>query len=212
LANAWFTVAVARLLEATSVGGCLFHYTRVPAYWGTTERIERALELRPNERLLDVGCGTGIWTSLARGFYVGLDTDLALLRYAARRATEARTALVKMSALDLGFVGQAFDRAVIINVIHHLDDLTVDRLLAQLKRVVRTRVVVADVAPEYANRVEAFFNRHDRGAHIRSTEALRNLLARHYTIEREEAFHNWLHTTSQVLFTLAPKNGAPTWT
>ena len=184
--------------------GVVFHYARLPAYWGTMSRLAGALRLQPGERILDVGCGTGIGTALAREHYVGIDMDLPYLLFA-RRGMGAGRAFAKMSATNLGFRAGCFDKAVLINVVHHVDDEGLDRCLLELTRVVRECVIVLDAAPDTANRVSRFFLAHDRGEYLRPRRDLRALLERRYRVEHEEVFHNTLRYVSQVLFTLAPK-------
>ncbi len=188
--------------------GALFYYLRLPTYWGTMDRIRDALGLREGERLLDVGCGTGAAAALARGTYVGVDTTIPYLAFARRRTADAAQHFVAMSALELAFADQSFEKAVVINMVHHLDEPTLDGLLAQLTRVVRDRVVLLDAAPDAANRLEAFFLRHDRGDYIRPRSDLRAIIARHFAIQREEVFHNAIHTLPQVMFQLEPLRAA----
>jgi SAM-dependent methyltransferase len=183
----------------------LFHWTRVPAYWGTTTRIARALDLRDGERVLDVGCGTGFFSKLVPHGYVGIDTEYPSTHFARRRTPPAAHQFLTMSATHLGFAKRSFDKALVINIIHHLDTRSTDRLLSQLRTVVRKRVVLVDGAPDIANAIERFFIHHDRGAHVRQRSALRTMIEPHYDVEDEEVFHNTLHTVPQVLFTLRPR-------
>jgi len=193
-----------RILRALVENDTLFHVLRLPAYWGTLPHLVRAVDAGAGERLLDIGCGTGLGMSLTRGTYVGIDTELRYLRMARRRAPGPRCSFLWMSAVDLGFRDGVFDKAVLINMVHHLEEADVDRLLLQLSRVVRGRVVVLDAAPDIANRVGRFILAHDRGRYVRRLADLRALLARRYVIEREEVFYNATRTVRQVLFTLAP--------
>ena len=195
----------ARILHFLADSRPVFHYGRLPAYWGTFGRLARALDLQAGERLLDVGCGTGVGARLARDMYVGLDTDLEHLRFARAHAPRPSCSFVNMSALRLGFAGASFDKAVLINMVHHLDENILDRLLDQLRGVVRKRVCVLDVAPDASNAVSRFFLGHDRGDHIRERHDLRAALDRYFEVAGEEVFHNFLRTIPQVLFTLAPR-------
>jgi len=195
---------LARLLHGLAAHTDLHHYTRVPAYWGVLPRLARAVDLRRGERLLDVGCGTGIGSRVGQGDSLGFDPDPGSVQLARRFYPRAGHRFVAMAAPDLGLRDAAFDKAMLINMVHHLDDATLDGLLGELRRVVRGRVCVLDIAPDISNPVERFFNAHDRGRHVRERAALRAALARRYQVAAEQVFHNAIHTTAQVLFTLAP--------
>lgn len=184
----------------------VFYYLRTHFYWGTMKRLRRALDLQPGEWLLDVGCGSGMGAGLTRGTYVGIDTDFTYLRFARRRLRHRPThTFMAMSALDLGFRNGAFDKAMMLNVVHHLDDAMADRFLGTLARVVRKKVFVLDHDIERDNIVSGWLVKQDRGAYMRPFAALRDLLAHHYEVENAGRFFNIEHTVACVLFTLVPR-------
>ncbi len=195
-----------RLIHRAVENSAFFFYARTHFYWGTMRRVRAALDLRPGERLLDVGCGSGMGAGLTKGTYVGMDNEMKYLRFARHRLRNRPThSFVKMSAFQLGFFDVAFDKAVMLAVAHHLEDEVLDRFLEQLTRVVRKKMVILDFAPDRDNAVSAWLLSHDRGEHIRQRPDLRRILERHYEVEREEVFFNLEHTISQVLFTLVPR-------
>jgi SAM-dependent methyltransferase len=194
-----------RVLDGVFRHGWLFHYARVPTYFGTARRIEEALATAPGERVLDVGCGTGMFARSTHGTYVGIDTCAAYLQFGRRRARRRPSFFVSMSVTGLGFGDGTFDKALVANLIHHLDDDAADRVLRELTRVVTRKVIVLEAAPEIATPLERFLLAHDRGDYIRDREQLRALLSRHHRVEGEDAFHNSIRTVPQVLFSLVPK-------
>ena len=198
-------VTPTRLLHRLAACAPLFHYGQLPFYWGVTPQLERALDLHPGERVLDIGCGTGIAAAAARGPYVGIDVDVPCVRFAHAHWPRATCTFAIMSALDLGFCDAAFNKAMLINTAHHLSDTVLDRLFEQLTRIVRTRVLVLDMDPGFANAVSRFLLDRDRGEHLRQRTALRPFSTRHYAIESEAAFYNLTRTVPQVLFSLVPK-------
>jgi len=104
-----------------------------------------ALALRPGERVLDVGAGTGVSTEeLGRSgaFAVGADLSLGMLQ--AGRATRRVVPLVAGDALKLPFPDAAFDAVTISFALRNVVDT--DGALRELGRVTRPggRLVVCE--------------------------------------------------------------------
>ena len=104
-----------------------------------------ALALRPGERVLDVGAGTGLSTAeMARSgaFAVGADLSIGMLR--AGRETRRTVPLVAGDALRLPFPDHAFDAVTISFAVRNVVDT--DAALRELARVTRTggRLVVCE--------------------------------------------------------------------
>ena len=96
---------------------------------GWLAHIMRLGDLGRRERVLDVGCGTGRYTSLisertGRPVH-GLDMAIGMLAGACRRAEEMGTdlLLVRGDATILPFRDGAFDAATLFLVVHHVEDL-----------------------------------------------------------------------------------------
>ncbi|PZM94577.1 MAG: demethylmenaquinone methyltransferase [Actinobacteria bacterium] len=105
----------------------------------------QALELRPGERVLDVGAGTGVSTEeLARGgvWAVGLDLSLGMLR--AGRRVRPDVPLLAGDALALPFPDATFDAVTISFALRNVVDP--DAALRELARVTRPggRLVVCE--------------------------------------------------------------------
>jgi SAM-dependent methyltransferase len=79
------------------------------------ERAAAALHLGGRQRILDVACGPGNFTSFfagrleADGFVIGLDSSVPMLERAARDNGCARAVYMRGNALDLPFNDGAFD-------------------------------------------------------------------------------------------------------
>lgn len=195
-----------RIIHRVVQNSAFFYYARTHFYWGTMKRVRRTLAMEPGERLLDVGCGSGMGAGLTTGTYIGVDMEMPYLRFAHQRLQNSPThAFARMSAFQLAFADGTFDKAMMLNLVHHLDEATLDGFLRELTRVVRKKVFILDHAPDRDNAVSGWLLSLDRGEHIRQRAQLRPLLERHYDVEREETFFNLEHTVSCVLFTMVPK-------
>jgi ubiquinone/menaquinone biosynthesis C-methylase UbiE len=110
-------------------------------------------ELRPGQRVLDIGCGTGnLLIALGRGNpgveIEGLDPDRRTLAKAARKAHRAGVAASWRPgyAQDLPHADGSVDRVFSSLMLHHLHD-DKDALLSEVRRVLRPDglLVLADI-------------------------------------------------------------------
>jgi SAM-dependent methyltransferase len=102
---------------------------------GRRERL--ALSLVPKGRLLDVGCGTGVFLeAMPAASYecVGVDVSEAMVDHARARGLD----VTKAPADELPFETGSFDLVTCVAVLHHLiDPDLVDRSVREMARVVR---------------------------------------------------------------------------
>lgn len=105
--------------------------------------IEQAACFEPNQHVLDLACGSGIYTrrfarAVPRGAVVGLDLSAPMLRYAARATREEQLAnllLVRGDAMDLPFAAERFDRVNCCGALHLFPDAS--HVLGEVARVLR---------------------------------------------------------------------------
>jgi ubiquinone/menaquinone biosynthesis C-methylase UbiE len=104
----------------------------------------RLADLRPGQRALDVGCGTGnLLVALGRREpgveLAGLDPDARMLAAAQRKARRKGVAVAwqRGFAQELPYPDGAFDRVFSSIMLHHLDPQAKDALLAGVRRVLR---------------------------------------------------------------------------
>jgi len=103
--------------------------------------ITKAAELSGSEVILDLACGTGIYTrpwakKLAQGFAVGLDISKPMLSYAVAKAEEEaieNILYVHASALTIPFPDGSFDRVNCCGALHLFPNI--GKVLGEIHRV-----------------------------------------------------------------------------
>jgi ubiquinone/menaquinone biosynthesis C-methylase UbiE len=137
-----------------------------------------AAGVRPGQRVLDVGCGTGYWARLLAeavgpdGLVVGIDPSPEMVAYAARKAPPGGTCRFQVGTAEaLDFPSDHFDVVVNSLMMHHLpEDLRVPAL-REMRRVLRpdgTLLVAEAQVPRHGLgwRLLARLHSFDRMAHM----------------------------------------------
>ena len=108
-------------------------------------QILRLLNIRPSDRLLDVGCGIGYLSGLARSSgadVVGIDMSFRALLHARDRV---KGHFATAGAGELPFADNSFDRVIFADVIEHVPD---DSLaLCEIVRVAKAGAVIVISTP-----------------------------------------------------------------
>jgi SAM-dependent methyltransferase len=115
-----------------SLPGTIFVNT--PAF-----KLHTDLQLRPEHRLLDIGCGRGALLQLLstrvrfRTPPVGVDISRVMLKQGKR--DQANAALCQAAATTLPFADNSYDVVICAHAVKHLDDNDLLALLGEIRRV-----------------------------------------------------------------------------
>lgn len=86
-------------------------------------------------KVLDVGCGTGLFTDCFKGEYTGIDINEEYIKKA--RAYKKGT-FKTGDATALQFEDETFDLVFTLGVLHHLDAGSREKMLKEMRRVCKT--------------------------------------------------------------------------
>jgi ubiquinone/menaquinone biosynthesis C-methylase UbiE len=101
----------------TPIGGLVKKYE--------SELLLEMLMPAPGERILDAGCGTGVFTidMLSAGAHiVGLELSLPMLRWAGKKLQAQPFQIVQGNMKNLPFADNAFDKAISVTAIDFIED------------------------------------------------------------------------------------------
>ncbi|MBU2561249.1 MAG: methyltransferase domain-containing protein [Nanoarchaeota archaeon] len=94
---------------------------------------------KKNEKLLDVGCGTGISTSVWNCDCTGIDPSEELIEIAQKKQPKKK--FLVGQAEELPFPDKSFDVVICITAVHNFKDIK--KGLMEMKRVCKDRLVIS---------------------------------------------------------------------
>lgn len=105
------------------------------AYKKLREAIAAHIKNISYNKVLDVGCGTGLFTDCFKGDYTGIDINE---EYIKKARTEKRGSFNMGDATALQFEDETFDLVFTLGVLHHLDAGSRGKMLKEMLRVCKT--------------------------------------------------------------------------
>jgi SAM-dependent methyltransferase len=173
-------------------------------------------ELRKGARIIDIGCGTGdlLQHLPADISYVGFDRNEAYI-VAARKRFAGRDARFECKSVEPGSVAheRAFDVALAIGLMHHLDDAEALVLLESAKGALTDAgflFLLDPVLVAEQSRLARFVVSKDRGQNVRTLEANLDLCRRVFPFVRYSVdMHPILIPYTGIVITCSSKAFAP---
>lgn len=153
----------------------LFHRVRELANGNYYLPVREILDLKPGDRVLEVGCGAGQGSAIAPPGveYVGIDTEPKYIEYAKKLYGRPG---VTFEHADIHRIDRTFTKAFVMCTHHHLSDDEVRALTARLRKIVEGVVSVTDPNPVASGPLQRMLLRHDRGQYVRPIPDLLRLM------------------------------------
>lgn len=101
--------------------------------------IAKHIKPNPEQKLLDVGCGSGISTRFWKCKRTGIDTSQELIKIARQKDAEGDYLIA--SAEKIPFPDDLFDIVTSVTAVHNFRDI--ERGLREIKRVAKEKVVLS---------------------------------------------------------------------
>jgi len=179
----------------------IFHAARfaLVGRQGLTKRFLREhLAAGPDETVLDVCCGIGEFAEAVTSRYVGVDANERFIQGARRRyAGDERKSFEVGDVLRLSYPARHFDKAIVVNSLHHFSDAEATGLLTELRRITRRLILVVDADGTPRGVVRRLLLALDRGHFMRTPLGLAGVVGQVLPIARTLTFDVGLY--GQVL-------------
>jgi SAM-dependent methyltransferase len=183
----------------------LFDLNQVVLDGGKERHIVRFLDGVPRDHVVDVGCGTGVWSRLAKASYLGIDSSPSFIAGCEKRfRDDPSKAFVRADAASIR-PERHFELAILISVLHHLDTDEVTRLLAWVSRSA-DRLFVLDLYPNDRNPLARRLYAIDRGNFVRQPEAQQALIESGgmMRVVKTGSFYSWNRIYRHTMFLAEP--------
>jgi len=167
-----------------------------------TDKIKNVLNSKPNEKVLDFGCGVGDYCTAVKGDYYGVDLNPDFINYAKNKYKD-KTFEVR-DILETKFVNNTFDKSMYISMMHHFNDIDNARILEELAKVTKKFIIIVDLYPS-KNPFRWFMQKNDQGKFLRPLSRQSDLIRKYFDIIDIQKFYSNSHNNSHSLFIARPK-------
>ena len=191
------------------VRGALWTVLRRALNFGTLRPpVKSAAGIQPGDRVLDVACGSGEFSTIVPPdcVYVGVDLDEANVALANRWYGSERHQFLVADVTKQPVEGGPFDVALALSLLHHLDDQQAGDLFSALASQVRRRLVVVDLLCVDGNPIQKFLVSMDQGHYPRPLWRQKELIEKYFEIERGDVFATRSGSATLSLFTCMPRD------
>src|SRR3989338_7757770 len=129
--------------------------------------IIKAVNPLPEEKIIDIGCGTGYYSKFFKCNYTGIDSEKKYIYYAQKKYQDDKNFYLA-DAKKTNFPAKKFDKAVLVNIIHHLDDEDLKEVLVEASRITKKETIIFDMTDDKNTIFTPLLLALDNGKFIRS--------------------------------------------
>lgn len=127
------------------------------------------LRASAQDSILDVGCGTGLYSTLAKGRYLGIDLNESYIKYARSKYGNDDKRFMVGDVTNLDTKGELFDKTLYLAMLHHFGEEDNLKILERISALTRQQILILDLTiPEKSTPLQKFFLKVERGQYLRS--------------------------------------------
>jgi SAM-dependent methyltransferase len=178
----------------------LVRWSVLGSYKPMRNNLKKFVGLKLSESVLEVGCGTGIFSNLFGENYFGIDFFENFIKIARKKNPKVKFEV--MDALNM-HIDDKFDKVLLLNFLHHLNDKQVEELLSVIFKYCKGSVIIMEPVPQKYNLIGRFLYSMDRGKFIRKSIDLKTIVSNNAEISKELVFQSFLYKL--ILLEIRPK-------
>lgn len=145
----------------------------------------RGFGITEQTSVIDIACGTGEYSAVTNGKYLGVDLDKKYIERAQKLYGAENKKFLCANANTADIHNASYETAILIDATHHFTDDENRSLFKTLNRVASKTVVICDpVIQEKRNLIGRFLISIDRGNYVRPKEKLLGLIGETLNIEK----------------------------
>jgi len=121
--------------------------------------IVKVMDIKPEDTVLEVGCGAGGVAQYLNCNYVGVDYSVPMIK---KHIKFLENSVLWSEANDLPFKDKSFDKAFIYGISHYFPDHEyADQAFAELKRVAKKGIFIGDLPVESHREEHLLYKKED---------------------------------------------------
>lgn len=175
----------------------------VGGYRARRKFVENYLDLNPDQRLLDFGCGPGdILEFLPKLEYTGIDIDPNYIKKA-QKTYGHRATFICSELSDVDFLPtEHFDIVIATGVLHHMTDKECNSFIKWAQSILKPNGKLLTLDGCYTpkqNKISKYLLDKDRGQYVRSEEHYINLMSKHFNQVTPQIEESYFHIPYTLL-------------
>lgn len=131
-----------------------------------------------NPSVLDVGCGSGHFSCITKGNYVGLDLNVRFIQYAQKKRGGPNKIFRCADVAALVGEQQSSDVVLLVDILHHHSDEQCEQLLANAARISNKYIANFEPLRDQPHPIGRWRVERDLGSYMRTLDSLHELFRR----------------------------------
>lgn len=159
----------------------IYDLIQILATGGFLKKVSGELKFMQNKSIMDIGCGTGTLVEYIQPKdYLGVDLNSDFIKLARKKYPEHDFKVLNI--VTQKFPEKKFNYIFIMNVLHHLTDMQIEKMFKKIKTAARfDEFVIVESKPR--NFIGRVLGKFDAGSNFREYDYLKEIVKKSFKIK-----------------------------